>query len=111
MFAQVPFATPVSAEEHAMQVPVHAELQQKLFPQKPLPHWVSVVHAVPSAPPSGAASAAASEPPSAPLLDPESAPLLEPESTLPSKPESLPLLELESLPLLDPELSALVVPS
>jgi hypothetical protein len=101
MFAQVPLVPPVSAAEHAMQVPVHVVLQQKSFAQWPLLHWPSMVHAVPSAPPSGVASLAASEPLSAPLLDPESAPLLDPESAPLLDPEESP--DVASVPLLEPE--------
>lgn len=36
----VPLVPPVSAFEHAWQVPLHAVLQQKPFAQLPLTHWV-----------------------------------------------------------------------
>jgi hypothetical protein len=49
-FAQVPLVPPVSAAEHAWHVPVHAELQQYPFAQKPLVHWSVAVHAAPFAP-------------------------------------------------------------
>lgn len=43
----VPFAVLLSAAEQAMQVPVHAVLQQTPSAQKPLAHWSTAVHAVP----------------------------------------------------------------
>jgi hypothetical protein len=53
MSPHVPLVPPVSAAEHAWQVPVHATLQQKPFAQKPVSHVVPVEHAVPlAAPPS-----------------------------------------------------------
>jgi hypothetical protein len=38
---------PVSALEQALQVAVHAVLQQKPLTQKPLAHWLGEVHALP----------------------------------------------------------------
>jgi hypothetical protein len=103
MLEQTPSAPPVRALEQAWQVPLHAELQQKLFTQKPRAHWVPRVQGVPLAPPSAAASAAASEPPSVPLLEPESAPLLDPDSFVASMPLLDPDSIVASMPPLDPE--------
>jgi len=49
MGAQAPLGSPVSASEHAMQVPLHAELQHRPPTQKPLRHWLLAVHAAPDA--------------------------------------------------------------
>jgi hypothetical protein len=47
--SHIPFAWPVSTPEHAWHVPAHAVLQQKPLTQKPLEHWLCVVHAPPFA--------------------------------------------------------------
>jgi hypothetical protein len=44
MFAHVPLALPVRLSEQAMQVEVHALLQQKPSTQELLRHWVLLVH-------------------------------------------------------------------
>jgi len=68
-----------------MHVPVHATLQQKPLTQKPVPHVVPTLHAVPLAPPSAADSVGPSLPPSdAASLGPS-----EPLSVAPSAGESL----------------------
>jgi hypothetical protein len=46
---QVPLTPPFFAALHAWHEPAHAELQQKLSTQKPLPHWLATVHGVPVA--------------------------------------------------------------
>jgi hypothetical protein len=48
--AHVPLVPPVSVAEHAMQVPVHAVLQQNPLAQRLFVHASSVVHGTPCAP-------------------------------------------------------------
>ena len=48
---QVPLEpVPLRAAEHAMQVPVHATLQQNPFAQNPVVHWSIAEHAAPCVP-------------------------------------------------------------
>jgi hypothetical protein len=49
MGAHVPSGDPVSMWVQAMQLPVHAAVQQKPSAQKPLWHWSAVEHAAPVA--------------------------------------------------------------
>jgi hypothetical protein len=109
MAAQVPLVPPVRAAEHAMHVPVHAELQQTPFAQNPVPHVVPVLHAAPLELPLEEPLLLPLEPPLFdPLLEPLELPLDEP--LLPELPLEEPLPDPLVLPLPDPELPPLLEP-
>jgi hypothetical protein len=87
MGLHVPFA---AARSHRSHVPAQALLQQTLSAQWPEPHWLSIVHALPSGGPASVLDPELATPVEPPDVD---VPLVEPEAPAPL----LPPLPLEAI--------------